>query len=236
MDQYNETGMVICQECGKPFNAITVQHLNKSHNMSIVEYKQKYEGFPLVSQGFSAKQRLKGVKLFKESPDIIVDEIKDEPIEITQEIKIEDCDDFDLDKIPIIPKDFTESVSNFIEEVKQFTNENKLEFPDPNNIIHKDKLKILNFLLSYFHDIKNSYYIEKTNISGHLEYRLITDICIPKEKLNIEFPNTFWHNMDVPKRNRDSILKNDGWIIIDIPGAKPSISDIKNILKDLKLI
>jgi hypothetical protein len=227
MNQYDEKGLVICQECGKSFGQITVQHL-KLHNMSQAEYKTKYPNYSVTGKPFRAKQKFKNIKIFNDSPS---------EIPLPEEIKIEETNEFDLDKIPIVSKEFANDISAFIEEVKTFTEEDKIHnYPDPTNSIHKDKLKILNFLLFYFKDLKNSYFIEKKNIFGILEYRLITDICIPSRKINIEFPNTFWHNRDIPKDNRDNMLKNSGWRIIDINTIRPTVTDVKNALKKFNLI
>lgn len=226
MNQYDEKGMVICQECGKSFNQITYKHL-KLHKLTCDDYKLKYPNFPMASRIYSTKQKLKNVKIFDESS----------PEEsIVEEIKIEEAKEFDLDKIPIVSKEFASEVSNFIEEVKLFTEEHKLKFPDPKKLIHKEKLKILDFLLNYFQDLKNSYFIEKYNKAGLLEVKLVTDICIPSKKIDIEFPNAFWHNRDVIKHNRDVILKECGWIIVDVIEPRPTVTDVKNILKKFKLI
>jgi hypothetical protein len=245
MNKYDEKGMVICQECGKTFKQLTVQHL-KLHQLTTPEYKIKYPDFPISSESFKAKQKFKNVDVFEkplevdnislESQPVITKPLEDIKPKIKEEIKIEETNEFDLDKIPVVSKEFANEVSNFIEEVKSFTEENKIKFPDPRNIIHKDKLKILNFLLYYFQDLKNSYFIEKINKSGMLESRLVTDICIPSRKIDIEFPNAFWHNRDVPKHNRDTTLKESGWIIIDINESRPTITDVKNALKKFKLI
>ena len=238
MNQYDEKGLVICQECGKSFAQITVQHL-KFHNMNLNDYKIKYPNTPISSESFKAKQKLKNVKIFTETKIEIPSNIEDENLksnQVNSEIKIEETNEFDLDKIPIVSKDFANEVSNFIEEVKLFVDEHNLKYPDPNNIIHKDKIKILNFLLNYYQDLKNSYFIEKNNQAGMLESRLITDICIPSRKIDIEFPNAFWHNRDIPKHNRDTTLKNTGWIVIDVNESRPTITDVKNALKKFNLI
>jgi hypothetical protein len=235
MEHYNERGMAICQECGKELNILSKQHL-KIHDMTFLEYKEKYPGYPTVSKSFSAKQRMKNVKLFeKTKEDILLDEPKKEIIK--KEIEIEDFGDIELDKIPLVPKDYIEQVSDFIEEVKTFSKEqtSNLHYPDPNNIIHKDKIKFLNFLLTYFPDVKNSYFIDKCN-NGITEERLVTDISIPSLRINIEFPNTFWHNIDIPKSSRDYKLKLLGWKVLDIPGTKPSMEEFKDILKKFKVI
>jgi hypothetical protein len=239
MNQYDEKGMVICQECGKPFGIITSTHLKKSHDMSVEEYKFKYPNISIASEAFRAKQKLKYVKLFNDTSEKIPVNKQEEIMsnQISEEIKIEETNEFDIDKIPVVSKEFANEVSNFIEEVKTFTDgRNQVKFPDPKNIIHRDKLKILNFLLFYFNDLKNSYFIEKINKNGILESRLITDICIPSRKLDIEFPNAFWHNRDVPKHNRDTTLKETGWKIIDINESNPTITNVKNELKKFNLI
>ena len=139
--------MVICQECGKSFSQITNQHL-KFHQTTIPEYKIKYPDFPISSESFKAKQKFKKVNVFNDPPvnepltNLEDSEIKSHQIQ--EEIKIEETNEFDLDKIPVVSKEFANEVSNFIEEVKSFTEENKIKFPDPKNIIHKEKLKILN--------------------------------------------------------------------------------------------
>jgi hypothetical protein len=241
MNQYDEKGMVICQECGKSFYQLTVQHL-KLHQMTTPDYKLKYPDCPISSKSFKAKQKFKTVNVFEDSPSEHIEPLpKTENLEIKsnqiqEEIKIEETNEFDLDKIPVISKEFANEVSNFIEEVKSFTEEHHIKFPDPKNLIHKDKLKILNFLLLYFNDLQNSYFINKINKNGMLESRLVTDICIPSRKLDIEFPNAFWHNRDVPKHNRDTTLKNFGWKVIDVKESNPTVTDVKNALKKFNLI
>jgi hypothetical protein len=244
MNKYDEKGMVICQECGKTFKQLTVQHL-KLHQLTTPEYKIKYPDFPIYSESFKAKQKFKNVDVFEkpvevdnpiEPQPVITKPLEDIKPQIKEEIKIEETKEFDLDKIPVVSKEFASEVSNFIEEVKSFTEVHNVKFPDPKNIIHKEKIKILNFLLFYFNDLRNSFFIEKINRQGMLESRLVTDICIPSRKIDIEFPNAFWHNRDVPKHNRDTTLKESGWIIIDINESRPTITDVKNALKKFKLI
>lgn len=244
MNKYDEKGMVICQECGKTFKQLTVQHL-KLHQLTTPEYKIKYPDFPISSESFKAKQKFKNVDVFEkpvevdnpiEPQPVITKPLEDIKPQIKEEIKIEETKEFDLDKIPVVSKEFASEVSNFIEEVKSFTEVHNVKFPDPKNIIHKEKIKILNFLLFYFNDLRNSFFIEKINRQGMLESRLVTDICIPSRKIDIEFPNAFWHNRDVPKHNRDTTLKESGWIIIDINESRPTITDVKNALKKFKLI
>jgi len=213
METYTESGKVICQECGIGFGLINATHLKKEHNMTVESYKDKYPGLPISSKALCVKHR--------KQPEGIFDKIT----EIINEVPIESCEEFNMDKIPKIQKE-TNIQEDFLSEIKTFARKHTLqEYPNPNNSIHKKKLLILNFLLNFFQDTKDSYYIEKISLSGMLEYRLISDISIPSRKINLEFPNTFWHNMDIPKFNRDTKLKNDGWTIINIleENATPNI-------------
>lgn len=223
MEKYNEQGKVICQECGKAFNIISPTHLGKSHSMTLDEYRKRYDGFPVASQSFGAKQKFGESTLLNQKPE---------------EIPIEPTTEFDLDKIPIISKDIKDSVNDFLKEVKDFSREvptEKISFTNQPNI-HKSKAKLLNFLSSYFPDIKNSFFIEKYNIAGSLQYRLVTDICSPVNQIDFEFPDAFWHNKDIPKNSRDLKLKADGWKIIDVKGPSPTIVDMKKILVKNNLI
>jgi hypothetical protein len=224
MEKYNETGQVICQECGKAFNIISPTHLKKSHKMTLDEYRKRYDNFPVASKSFGAKQKYHESQMFEENSNT--------------EIQIEPLTDFDLDKIPNINKDFSKNVSSFIDEVKQFSDGSsgsKQKFLGHN--IHKNKLKILNFLVIYFPELKNSYFIEKTNIAGALQYRLITDMCCTLSKVDFEFPDVFWHNKDpLSKEVRDNKLKADGWTVVNVPGTNPTTEQLQSILKKNNLI
>lgn len=219
MEQFNEKGEAICQICGIAFNLLTPAHL-KIHSTTVKEYKEKYPGCPMSSEAFKAKQNYRYEKIFKE-PE--------------KEVQIEEIQEFSLDKIPEVKKE--SNTNDFFQDIKKFVKDNIVtEYPDPNKIIPKGKIKILNLFLSYFPDVKNSFSIEKYSLSGFLEYKLITDICIPSIKIDIEFPDSFWHNRDVPKHNRDGKLKDDGWTIIDIFGVQPSIEEIEEIIKTRILV
>jgi len=224
MEQYDETGKVICILCGKAYHQITPQHLKKEHDMTIEDFKSKYPDVSLTGLAFRSKQKYKYSDIF------------DQMATVVEEVKIEDREDFEIDKIPSIPKNFQQSVTNLIEEVNSIVNTKKT-YPNPNNSIHREKLKILDFLLTIFpNDLQNSYFIEKRSLDGYLQYRLITDICIPSKKIVIEFPNTFWHNQDMATFNKYNILQRNGWKIVEIPGVLPSKEEIKNSLIKFNLI
>lgn len=226
---YDKVGKIICQECKKSFDVILPTHLKKFHSMTMNEYKEKYPNFPLASQSFGSKQKYKNtVKAMKE--DALKQEIKNQEIEI---------EEFNIDKIPIINSKITQKTNSFADDLIKFgtsleIEEAKLKFDDPR--IHKTKLVVLNFLSQYFHDLKNSHFIEKINLSGILEYRLITDMCSEINKIDFEFPNAFWHNYDLPKAIRDQLLKRDGWKIIEFKDNNLSLDYIKSVLQEKNLI
>ena len=207
MKEFDEKGDVICQLCGKAFNMIVATHLKKEHNTTMKEYKEIFPNVPVSSLSFRANKRFKNVEIFK-------DESKENEFDLDKipEVKI---DEFNLDKIPTVDSKTSKEAKNFLEDVKNFSKEYKVsEFPDPTNSIQRHKLKILNFLISYFPDVRNSYFIEKHSLSGMMEYRLVTDICIPSIKVDLEFPKTFWHNIDLPKFNRDERLKKREYVLV----------------------
>jgi uncharacterized protein YjbI with pentapeptide repeats len=226
---YDNTGKILCQECGKGFDVILPTHLKKFHQMTMKEYKEKYEDFPLASKSFGSKQKYKNTVKAMKNDEIINQQ--------EQEIEIEE---FQMDKIPKIQENNIKQTTSFFNDLKEFTTnsledeEIKLNFNDSR--IHKTKLEVLNFLCQYFQDLKNSHFIEKINLSGILEYRLVTDMCSEINKIDFEFPDVFWHNCDLPKSIRDQLLQKDGWTIINFSGTNLSHEKIKEILREKNLI
>lgn len=210
MELYDEKGKAICQICGEAFNFIASPHFLKKHNMTTAEYRKQYPDSPIASHSFKAKQKKHSkANLF----------IPKEEVEIEKEFYLDNKD-------PLVKKH-----KKFTKRIKTPKCDIIKEYPNKNNSIHQDKIKILNLLLQFFQDVQDSYYIMKYSLSGFLDYTLITDICIPSMKIDIEFPETFWHNQDRPKVVRDLTLKQDGWKIIDILGKNPSLEEIENIIK-----
>jgi len=128
-----------------------------------------------------------------------------------------------------------EELNDIITTVKEMINEPPKKFIDKFKSVDEEKIKILNWLISRFDDVQNSFFIEKYNDQKLLVYKLVTDIAIPIRKIDIEFPNAFWHNFDEPKLTRDKKLKEDGWIIIDVNSKMPKIEDLEKELKKYNL-
>jgi len=204
---YDERGNVICQLCKKSFNIISPTHLKKEHGIKFNTYKSQFPDAPISGDKFSKTMKYVKTDFFRK--------------------------DDNVDTIPQIENILTE---NFEEKLKEFSNFKKPKQFTLSYNIQKSKVDILNFLICYFDEIENSYFIEKYTLSGHLDYRFITDIVDLKTKTNFEFPNSFWHNRDVAKAHRDLKLKSDGWTIIDILSKSPTVTDVEEELKKRHLI
>lgn len=205
---FDERGNVICQLCNKAFTAITPTHLKKSHGIKFNTYRSQFPDAPITGDKFSKTMKYVKTDFFKK--------------------------DDDLDTIPKIENILGE---NFEEKLKEFSN-----YKQPRKFIcnvgntPKSKVDIINFLMIYFDEIENNFFVEKYTLSGHLDYRFVTDIVDLKTKINFEFPNAFWHNRDVAKAHRDLKLKSNGWTIIDILSKSPTVSDVEEELKKRHLI
>jgi very-short-patch-repair endonuclease len=56
-----------------------------------------------------------------------------------------------------------------------------------------------------------------------LKFEFVTDFCDPILKVVFQFPDTFWHNIDILlDLNKKLKLESYGWKVIEIPTANPS--------------
>jgi hypothetical protein len=249
-----------CKECGKMMHMITVQHLRLHNIQTTNEYKIRWPGEPIKSEKTITKElnTKKYPDMFQQispivqqiSPIVQEDIITDEPqipqkinlIELGNEIVNESENSIlkQIERSPIINKSSMPKIEeldlSFITKLDEFKKIEILEYPNPIGLITKDKMILLNFLLSKFTDVQNNYFIEGFSINNIMIYKYVTDISIPDRMIDIEFPNSFWHNYDVAKASRDMHLKRDGWKIIDVNSRMPKLDDLKFELKKWKLI
>jgi len=209
---FDERGNVICQLCNKPFTVISPTHLKKAHGIKFDTYRAQFPDAPITGEKFSKTMKYVKTDFFK---------------------KDEEDDEDDIDKLPTIEKSLS---NNFESKLKEFISKRPKLFKDESGLVPKDKADIINFLMQHFDNIKYNYFVEKLSISGHLDYRLVTDIVDVERKINFEFPDAFWHNKDVQKNYRDMRLKADGWMIVDIYSKAPTVSDVEKELKKRNLI
>ena len=122
-------------------------------------------------------------------------------------------------------------------EVAKLANEEALEELKEGSFKHsilqldnvpKNKADILLFLHKAYPYLENNYSIEKRHFhDDRLLWKYITDMADPIKKVMFDFPNAFWHNFDpAPDHQRDSILKEDGWVIITVDKHYPTVQDV----------
>lgn len=226
----DEQEKVICQVCGKSYWTITPQHL-RFHNVTMNEYKIKFPDAPIVSKisiqksSVTHKARFSKLKIFINSEKPKVDEV------ITD-------NDIDLNSISI-QEELIENKKNEIVELELLKKGLKdINDPelfdkelDPYNTTPKQKLELLRNLKLIYPNLKNNYSIEKLTPSGHLEYKFITDMADPSAKTVIDFPNTFWRNIDVPPNPmKYDILKRDGWKVIIVKEVGPNMKVMRKYI------
>ena len=111
---------------------------------------------------------------------------------------------------------------------------NDLRVEDEDRTTLGSKLLIFKNLKAMYPDMEINYFIEKFNLTGHLEYSYVSDFADPVRKINVEFPNTYWHNGGMlPDTSRNNKLQQDGWKVIEIASKAPSVEEVVSELKSL---
>jgi len=234
MDKYpyefiNDKQKVNCQLCGKGFISITATHL-KTHNVTFLEYKLRFPEAPIKSPRSSFLNKSINNKILAIEEDAPINEIIDDERDIPkhnvnpvihQEIAFDDKRNIPKHDVnPVIHQEI------IFDDKQLSVNNSKSQ-----DICNTSKDKILVYLKLFFKNIVKDYMIQEFSLSGHLSYEVITDFADPVLKLNIEFPNTFWHNaIFINNRLRNIRLEEYGWKVIEIKKISPSFKEIENIL------
>jgi len=198
---FSEDGKVNCQICGKPFLVIAPKHL-QTHGITYSEYKLRFPDVPLSCEEFYTRS-----SYGKEKQIFVKDTLDsfDEEIEVLEEPEIED----EIDIKEVLTKDK----------------------PKSEDMFDKVKDKILDHLRSFFTNIRKDYMIQIFTPDKSLIFETISDFADPVLKINIEFPNCFWHNENsYAKPNRNTTLEQYGWKVIEITSKAPTFDEIKNSL------
>lgn len=207
----DENDKVVCQICGKSYLVISSTHLHL-HGVSYDEYKYRFPDAPLSSSEFK-KRGMMG---------------KDNTIFVKETLKeIEDADtnfkEIQQEEFP----DFEPTVDDEVDFEKSVQDE-----LGNNDIFSAAKNKILDHLRTFFTNVRKDYKICVYNPSNILLFQFITDFADPVLKIDIEFPNTFWHNQDsCVDSNRNYKLKESGWKVIEIKSKAPTYEEIKNAIE-----
>jgi len=180
----------------------------KTHSLKYSEYSEKFPGAPITNEEFKALSKY-SKKPSKYSKED--HEILGKETVIDEDIPVID-DEFEMPKAQV---------------AKSF-----------DNPMDAKKHEIFGFLSDYLPNLKMDYLIEIFDIQQVLIFSTISDFSDPLMKVNIEFPDTFWHNRDACYHdlNRKLKLEEQGWTVVSIKGPAPPIKDIeKAIRKNLNL-
>jgi len=203
---FDDEGKVVCQICGESFQVISPRHLTK-HKIQYSDYTKRFPDAPLSSDQFAAKSKYGKTKDLFSSDDDMEDVIGDDETYVEEDI--------DFDELTI-----TELIQKQLGEIK-----------DP---VQAQKTRVFDYLRNHFANVEKDYLLREISpISKRQLFEYITDFCDPVLKVVIQFPNTFWHNVELGiDLNKNLKLKNTGWKVLEIPGTSPSLDQIDLTMKD----
>lgn len=205
---FDEDGKVICQVCGKSFMVISPRHLSSKHNIKFGEYKLRFPDAPFSNSEFATRSKFGKVKGVFDDDDVKVEELDD----ISEE--------FEGMLDPEIHGEMEIDIGKLTETIRKYK--------DP---MQEKKSRVLDHLRTFFSNIQQDYVVQLIDNGGQLNEEYITDFADPILKVNIEFPDTFWHNqgrhIDLM---RDEKMKMYGWKIIRIPGQVPNAEKMTEII------
>jgi hypothetical protein len=202
---FSEEGKVNCQLCGKPFLVIAPKHL-ATHGVIYSEYKLRFPNAPLSCEEFEKQSK------YGKEKKIFVEETLDKIEEDFEEVEV--LEDPSIDEEIDLEKAFTDEVS------------------DTGDICDKSKNKILDYLRSFYTNVRKDYMIQIFDLEKNLLFETISDFSDPVLKVNIEFPKTFWHNRDAYiKPSRKVTLQQYGWKVIEINSNSPTYEQIKTAIE-----
>jgi hypothetical protein len=248
--KFTTDSIVKCAVCGKECGKVVGwAHVKRTHGLSAAEYREKYPDAPLytkeyhdsISSSLKMGRKQKRVEdvISKEESDYMYDQDEIEEIRKVSTSSVDEIPEVNISKLEVI--DLQKSPEEIINKLAvQAKSEQDKVFDNVKNLVPRDKVDILNYLISVFgkDSVKNSKLVEKFDLQGFLLYSLITDIVVNVKGINIdiEFPNSFWHNHDKPKEIRDSILKQNGWIIVNILDRIPNSVHVEKALTECGII
>lgn len=205
---FDEKGKVICQVCGKKYMIITPSHL-KTHDLKYSQYQQQFPGAPLTNEEFKA------LSLYSTKQGIAKKKYSQLDRDILGKETVID------DDIPVIDDEFEIPAKQV-----------KKHFDTP---MEAKKEEIFGFLINYLPNVQMDFQIQVFDMQDVLQFSTISDFSDPVSKINVEFPKTFWHNLDYgfEDPNRTVKLERLGWKVVTINSVSPKISQIEKKLKKI---
>jgi len=204
---FSEDGKLICQLCGKPFLVISPKHLVSNHNIRYSEYKLRFPDAPLSTSEFAASSRYGRVKNIFDDEEVIVEDEIGKEFEGMEDPEIHEELEIDIEKL-----------SKTIRK-----------FKDP---MQERKAKIIDHLRTFFSNVQQDYMVKLIDGGGFLKSEFITDFADSVLKIDIEFPDVFWHNEGIVDLGRDRKMKDYGWKVIRVSGNSPSNEKISKCISE----
>jgi hypothetical protein len=202
-------------------------HFKKQHNTTIKDYKEKFPDSKIETEEYSKVREINKQKA------------SEKLAQRWKQIKETGGNAINVAKV----KPTNQKTNEFESKVSILAEESTVlcTYKNSRKNTLDEKLYILSYLDSIFknHPVENNYTIRKVGPTNMVEYNYISDISIPSLFINIEFPNSFWHNSDkyvLSENIRNQTLKENGWTVINIYEATPSIDDLQEELKKLNLL
>ena len=133
------------------------------------------------------------------------------------------------DIVPIIEEDKEPRIEDDIDITSAYGAE-KID------IFYAARERVLDELKRFLPDIQKSYAIRSLYpVTNIVIFEFMTDFADPLRKIDIEFPNTFWHHRDVADTARKSKLKELGWRIVELQTDSPTRQEIEKAFEGLDL-
>jgi len=133
------------------------------------------------------------------------------------------------DIVPIIEEDKEPRIEEDIDITSAYGAE-KID------IFYAARERVLDELKRFLPDIQKSYAIRSLYpVTNIVIFEFMTDFADPLRKIDIEFPNTFWHHRDVADTARKSKLEELGWRIIELQTDSPTRQEIEKAFEGLDL-
>jgi hypothetical protein len=104
------------------------------------------------------------------------------------------------------------------------------------NPMDAKKHEIFNFLVDFLPEVEMDHMIKIIDIQKVHIFSTISDFADPLLKIDVQFPNTFWHNMDTVggnDPNRNLKLEQYGWKVVTVKGSSPKMQAIEKLLRKI---
>jgi len=229
------SGRVTCKLCERTFKILTDKHMRGAHGITLKDYKERFPGAEIAGQYWSTMQTHKEHHLFNKTP---IDTAPPSPSPVEMPATDNDLIVDDMDIAPDSQEDLHFNVAEKFPEIEELDLNTPLDIEeaveeskllDPEGLNSKKSTFL--FLKTIYPTVVADFNIQKFFQGKHLQYQYITDIADPINKIDFEFPDTYWHNEGPIDLMRDTKLRANGWKIVTVKGMNPTSEKIRNALE-----